>query len=129
MAGHGAAEAVVDAPGVKISLKLGVNGLRAVQIKPGLEFLQCARRERSDGAFDVLNSVQAHVASPLLQGIVRWNAVKIPAFANGRHMRAGVLVATYRMPTLAPKRRARTLRLRSGQAVGTEFWYLGHQPS
>ena len=61
--GHCATDAIVDAPGSKIGLKLRVNGLRAVHIKPRVQFFQFARRQSSDGAFDLSYSIQAHLAS------------------------------------------------------------------
>ena len=55
--GHRATDAVVDAPRTKIGLKLRVNGLRAVPIKPCVQLFQLARRQHSDCPFNFLASL------------------------------------------------------------------------
>src|ERR1700674_3904867 len=47
----------VEASGVKIGLHASVDRRRAVLLKPEVQFLEFARRERSDGAFDLLDGV------------------------------------------------------------------------
>ena len=47
----------VEAPGRKIGLDASVDRRRAVLLEPQVQFLYFARRERSDGAFNLLNGV------------------------------------------------------------------------
>src|ERR1039458_4942939 len=56
-AGQCAPAGRVEAPGREIELDTGVDGRRAVLLEPRVQFLYFARRERSDGAFDVLDGV------------------------------------------------------------------------
>jgi hypothetical protein len=44
----------------KIGLNASVDGLRTILVKPGVQFFQLLRRERSDGALDFLHGVQTH---------------------------------------------------------------------
>jgi hypothetical protein len=50
--GQGAIDAVVDAPGVKIGLKLRVNTLRMALVKPYVQLFHLLRRERVYCAFN-----------------------------------------------------------------------------
>jgi hypothetical protein len=52
--GHGAIDAVVNAPRVEVSLKLHVDGLGMAPVKPQIQFLPLLRRERVYCAFDLL---------------------------------------------------------------------------
>jgi len=47
----------VEASGRKIGLKASVERRRAVLLKPHVQFLDFARLERSDGAFNLLDGV------------------------------------------------------------------------
>src|ERR1700674_4265685 len=47
----------VEASGLKIGLHANVDRRRAVLLKPEVQFLDFARRERSDGAFNLLDGV------------------------------------------------------------------------
>jgi len=57
---QGALDGHVEASGRKIGLDASVDRRRAVLLKPCVQFLNFARRERSDGAFDFLDGVKAH---------------------------------------------------------------------
>ena len=63
--GRSGMDAVVDAPRIKIALMLRVNGLRAVQIKSCVQFLQLARRQRAYCASNLLYCIRVHMASLL----------------------------------------------------------------
>lgn len=54
---QGAPDGRIEAPACKIGLNARVDGRGAVLLKPGVQFLDFARRERSDGAFDLLDVV------------------------------------------------------------------------
>src|ERR1700686_2331721 len=54
---QGALDGRVEASGRKIGLDARVDRRRAVLLKPGVQFLYFARRERSDGAFNFLDGV------------------------------------------------------------------------
>ena len=54
---QGALDGSVEASGCKIGLNARVDGRWAVLLKPGVQFLDFARLERSDGAFDLLDGV------------------------------------------------------------------------
>jgi hypothetical protein len=47
----------VEAPGREIELDTSVDRRRAVLLEPRVQFLYFARRERSDGAFNLLDGV------------------------------------------------------------------------
>jgi hypothetical protein len=57
---QGAPDGRIEASGGKIRLDARVDRRRAVLLKPYVQFLYFARRERSDGTFDFLDGVQAH---------------------------------------------------------------------
>jgi len=54
---QGALDGCVEASGRKIGLDTSVDRRRAMLLKPQVQFLYFARRERSDGAFDLLDAV------------------------------------------------------------------------
>jgi len=54
---QGALDGRVEASGRKIGLDASVDRRRAVLLEPYVQFLYFARRERSDGAFDLLDGV------------------------------------------------------------------------
>ncbi len=54
---QGALDGRVEPSGRKIGLDTSVDRRRAVLVKPSVQFLDFARRERSDGAFDFLDGV------------------------------------------------------------------------
>ena len=53
---QGTLDGSVEASGLKIGLHASVDRRRAVLLKPHVQFLDFARLERSDGAFNLLNS-------------------------------------------------------------------------
>jgi len=55
--GQGPVDAVIDASRLRIGLELRVDGLRAVPVQPCVEFFQFGRRERQNGAFNLLDRV------------------------------------------------------------------------
>ena len=54
---QGALDGRVEAPSRKIGLDASVDRWRAVLLQPEIQFLDFARGERSDGAFDLLDGV------------------------------------------------------------------------
>ena len=52
-------DAFVHTSGIKIRLELGVDGLRAMTVKPSVQFFQLPGRKRSDCAFNLLHGIQA----------------------------------------------------------------------
>jgi len=53
---QGTLDGSVEASGLKIGLHASVDRRREVFLKPDVQFLDFARRERSDGAFNLLDS-------------------------------------------------------------------------
>ena len=54
---QGTLDGSVEASRLKIGLHASVDRRRAVLLKPDVQFLDFARRERSDGAFNLLDGV------------------------------------------------------------------------
>jgi hypothetical protein len=54
---QGTLDGSVEVSGLKIGLHASVDRRRAVLLKPEVQFLDFARRERSDGAFNLLDGV------------------------------------------------------------------------
>lgn len=55
MVGQGAIDSVVDAPGIEIGLKLGVDRLGVVLVEPQIQLFSLLRCQRIYCAFDVLD--------------------------------------------------------------------------
>lgn len=64
MVGQSTIDTVVDAPRVEVGLKLRVDRLRVLLVKPKIQFFSLLRRERVYSVFDVLyGAVHAHICS------------------------------------------------------------------
>jgi hypothetical protein len=50
----------VETPRFKVGLNLGIDEVRVIAVKPQVQFVQLLRRERIDGAFNLLDSGYTH---------------------------------------------------------------------
>src|ERR1700690_2255640 len=81
----------VKASGQKIGLKARVDWRRIVLIKPRIQLLDFTRRERADGAFNLLDGVQAHGTNLILPALWRFTVGRLTARAvPGAHAGGGL---------------------------------------
>ena len=57
---QGALDGRVEASGRKVGLDASIDRRRAVLLKPHVQFLDFTRCERSDGAFNLFDGIEAH---------------------------------------------------------------------
>jgi hypothetical protein len=56
----------VETPRFKVGLNLGIDEVRMMAVKPQVQFVQLLRRERIDGAFNLLDSGYTHCFPDIL---------------------------------------------------------------